>query len=907
MSKQETDGRLNPDDLLKEIKNQEADEGRGILKIFFGYAAGVGKTYAMLEDAHTAKKQGLDVVVGYIEPHTRPDTMALLEGLEVMPPLEVVYKGISLRDFDLDDALKRKPDLIIVDELAHTNAPGMRHPKRYSDIEELLDAGIDVYTTVNVQHVESLNDVVAATTEVVVQERVPDYIFDKAEQLELIDLEPEELIQRLHEGKIYKEKQAKKALSNFFVEDHLNALREISLRYTADQVNLDVEARKGDNSNRIKEHILVCISPSPTNANVIRTAARMASAFHGKFTALYVETPESKYFNASQKKTLTDNLKLAEKLGAGVSVTYSDDAPYQITEFARIAGITKIVTGRARRRKAIGGISIGKPTFVDRLIQFAPHIEVFVIPDSEARNIHKVGAKTSVHFQAKDFLKMAVFLAASVLIGLCFHRLGLREENIIMIFMLSVLLTANQTSGKLYGLISVGVSVLAFNFFFTDPRFSFETGKEYFVTYIVMLFAAFITSSLTSRARSQALASAINMHRTNILMDANSHLQQAETLDEIVYQSEKQLYRILQKPIVFYTAEAGIISNIYSYASEEENAVDETYIDANEQAVVNWVLKNKKQAGTGTETLPGAKGCYLPITSRNHQVLAVVGIILPDDDVLEEKSRSMLAALLGQICFALERYDMNLKKNESILQAERERFRANLLRSVSHDLRTPLTNISGSASSLLSTEFDVETKTRLTQGIYDDSIWLIDLVENLLSISKLDSDHVELRKEPQLVEELITEALDHVSRNAQNHIITVDVKEPLLMAEVDLTLVIQVLINLINNAIEYTQGGSEILIRAFRRSATVVMEVSDDGQGIPDEYKNSIFELFFTGDGTSGDSRRGMGLGLALCKSIVEVHGGEIRILDNEPSGAKFQFTLPLAEVKTSENFNLNC
>lgn len=900
------DGRPDPDELLNQINQSKVSEGRGRLKIFFGYAAGVGKTYTMLDDAHTAKKAGIDVIVGYIEPHTRPETLARLEGLEVLPTLKVPYKSMTLNEFDLDAALARKPDLILVDELAHTNADGMRHLKRYSDIEELLEAGIDVYTTVNVQHIESLNDIVASFTHIVVQERVPDYIFDQATQVELIDIEPNDLVQRLNEGKIYKETQAKKALCNFFTNDNLVALREISLRHTADRVNKELETNKINKSNnRIKtaEHILVCLSSSATNAKVIRTAARMASAFHANFTAIYVETPKTKYFSEARKKSLRENIKLAEDMGAKITNTYSDDIAYQISEYARVSGISKIVVGRSKRRRVLTGYKLN---LIDRLIHLAPEIEIFVIPDEFEKKPDAKLFENRFTFSVRDILKMIVIMSIATAIGLCFRAAGWSESNIIITYILGILLTANQTNGRLYGGAASLVGVLGFNFFFIEPRFTLNVySAEYLITFAIMLTASLITSTLTSKAKSQASASAINAYRTNILLDTNNHLQNADCLEEIIIESERHIYKVVRKPIVFYTIENNQISNIYSYQSEAEVAVDEKYIDKDEQAVVSWVLKNKKRAGISTDTLPGAKASYLPIMGQG-EVLAVLGVILLPGEQIENFERSLLAALLGQVGFALERYHINEMKNQSAMQAESERFRANLLRAVSHDLRTPLTTISGSASSLLLNEFDEETKRTLTKGIYNDSIWLINLVENLLSVSRIGKDGVSLKLEPQLIEEIITEALSHVSRDASDHMIKVDVKNKLLMVNVDVTLIVQAMINIIDNAIKYTNVGSMILITAIQRGKDVKVRIADNGKGISDLNKKSIFDMFFTANGNMGDNRRGLGLGLALCKSIIDAHGGEIYVMDNKPVGTIFEFTLPLAEVKNNEDFNIN-
>lgn len=885
-------------------------DGRGELKIFFSYAAGAGKTYAMLEDARAVRKSGTDVVVGFIDPHTRPETMALLEGMELLPAL----KGADGAEFDLDAALNRKPELILVDELAHTNAKGLRHTKRYSDIEELLNAGINVYTTVNVQHVESLNDLVASITRVTVQERVPDSIFDQARQLELVDIEPEELLQRLREGKVCKANQADSSLAPFFTVDNLVALREISLRYTADQVNQELEtiknSRPGGSRYQVNEHILVCVGPSPTSKKVIRTAARMASAFHGGFTAMYVETPDSQDLTQDDKRQIQENLRLAEMLGAKLVTTYSDDIPYQIVEFARVSGISKLVIGR-QQRTGVNHLLTGRGGFVDRILALAPDLELFVIPAESGGKKHrserKIRLTKKIVFSVKDFCKMAIIMTATVAAGLLFQSMGLREANIITIFLLGVLITANQTQGRLYGVIASLAGVLLFNYFFISPRFSLYANAEYLVTFLVMLAAALITSALTSRARSQAVASALNVYRTDILLDASSRLQHAETLDDIVIEAERQIYKIVKKPVIFYTVEDHGIGNIYSYDSEREQPVNELYLDRDEQAVAAWVIRNKKRAGKRTDTLPGAKAYYIPVEDGHNEVLAVVGLVLDDAVPLEDMERSLLAALLSQIAFALETYYSDREKRETEVEAERERFRANLLRSISHDLRTPLTSISGSASSLLSTDFDAETRKKLTRGIYEDSIWLIDLVENLLSISRFEGDNIQPRKEPQLLEEVIEEALNHITRKSIEHKISVDVEDPLLMAEADVTLIVQVLVNLINNAVEYTPRGSRIAIRAFPKNGKVAVQVADDGSGVPDSEKEAVFQMFYTGGrGAKSDSRRGMGLGLALCKSIVEAHEGTICVKDNVPCGAIFEFTLPQVEVKNYENFNFN-
>ena len=460
------ESRHNPEQLLKAIQADEENRNKGHLKIFFGYAAGVGKTYAMLEAAHMAKQQGIDVVAGYIEPHSRPKTAALLNGLEVLPTREVLYNGMIRNEFDIDMALKRKPQLILVDELAHTNAEGCRHAKRYQDIKELLNAGIDVYTTVNVQHIESLCDTVSSITEIVVQERIPDSLFDNADQVELIDIEPQDLIDRLNTGNVYRQTQAKQAVENFFTIENLTALREIALRRCADRVNILTEnARiKNHGDYHTDEHILVCLSSSPSNAKIIRTAARMASAFKGKFTALFVETPDFSVMSEENIKRLRSNVRLAEQLGAKIETVYGEDIPFQIAEFARLSGVSKIVIGRSSATKRH---LLSKPTLTEKLIDYAPNLDVHIIPDtvSNAAVYQLRGGRKKNHivFSATDTLKSTAILILSSLVGMIFHNLGFGEANIITVFVLGVLVTAVITKHQVYSLISSIVSVLIFN------------------------------------------------------------------------------------------------------------------------------------------------------------------------------------------------------------------------------------------------------------------------------------------------------------------------------------------------------------------------------------------------------------------------------------------------------------
>ena len=498
------DQRPDPQQLLHTIQ-QEQDRGHsGKLKIFFGYAAGVGKTYTMLEAAHQAKAAGRDVVAGYVERHLRPDTLALLDGLEQLPCREILYKGVTLKEFDLDAALARRPELILVDELAHSNAPGCRHLKRYQDVEELLRAGIDVYTTVNVQHLESLNDLVASITGVAVSERIPDRVFDSADQVELVDIEPADLITRLQQGKVYREGQAERALDNFFSLENLAALREIALRRTADRLNRTAQKAGNEAAARAGEHILICLSSAPSNAKVIRTAARMAEAFHSGFTALFVETPETKELKGENLKRLRDNLRLAEQMGAQIATVYGEDPAVQIAEYARVSGVTKIVLGRTNHRQ---GLLLRGKSLADRLTGLAGNLEIYIIPDTQPlfRRKQFLFHRPEPWFSWKDLLKTLLVTVIATLIGEAFFAWGLRDANIIMIYILGVLVTAVWTRGHVYGALASLLSVVAFNYFFTLPRFTLEaTDPDYPVTFLIMLAASVLSSTLATRVKKQA-------------------------------------------------------------------------------------------------------------------------------------------------------------------------------------------------------------------------------------------------------------------------------------------------------------------------------------------------------------------------------------------------------------------
>lgn len=873
---------------------------KGGLKIFFGYAAGVGKTYAMLEAAHQAQKRGADVVVGYIERHTRPDTLALLEGLEQLPEKIVEYKGITLKELDLDAALQRRPNILLVDELAHSNAAGCRHAKRYQDVEELLRAGISVYTTVNVQHLESLNDLVASITHISVSERIPDSVFDSADQVELVDIEPDDLILRLQSGKVYQKQQASRALDHFFTKDNLAALREIALRRTADQLSKKAQKAENETAAKAGEHILTCLSSAPSNAKVIRTAARMAEAFHSGFTALFVETADTKELRGENLKRLRDNMRLAEQLGARIATVYGEDPAVQIAEYAKVSGVTKIVLGRTNHHASP---LMKSKTLVDRLTSRMEDVDVYIIPDVQPlyKKKRALFHKPEQGFNWKDFGKSILLIIAATGTGFLFYELGLREANIIIVYLLGVLLTAVWTNGYFYGILVSLLSVVSFNFFFTIPRFSLTAlDPNYPVTFLVMLLASCLSCSLATRVKRQARQSAQRAYYMELLMSSNQKMQQGQNEQEIIQIAASQLQSLLDRPILYALLEKDRqIRFRVVPASETEQVMGR--ITPEELGVADWVAKNDKHAGATTNTLSDAQNLYLSVRG-NQEVMAVVGIPAKFYLPLDAFEKNLMIAILDECGLILERRKLRAEKQTAELETQREQLRANLLRAISHDLRTPLTGISGNAGMLMEKSFslDESKKQEMYRSIYDDSMWLVNLTENLLSITRIENGTMPLRQNAELIDDIFHEALSHVDRRAMEHEIHVELADDMLMANMDARLIIQVIINIVNNAIKYTPEGSQICLSAKREKRMVRIEIADNGSGISDAVKRRLFDMFYTANagGAGADSRRGLGLGLSLCKSIVEAHGGSITVRDNQPHGAVFSFTLPLEEVK---------
>ena len=901
------DTRPSPEELLTRMKQNEVDRNTGKLKIFLGYAAGVGKTYAMLEAAQQAKSLGTDVVVGYIEQHPRPETTALLEGLDRIPAREISYKGKIFKELDIDAIIKRNPELVLIDELAHTNVPTMRHIKRFGDVEELLARGINVYTTVNIQHIESLHDLVEEITGVKVREHIPDYIIDQAAHIKLVDIEPDELIERLNQGKIYHPKQAEKALKLFFRKENLVALREVALRRAADTIfhHKTQQKKSVDPCIHVEEHILVGISSSPTNAKVIRTAARLAHALHGKFTALYVQRIDKNESNTAYPQRLQQHIKLTEQLGGHVVIVQENDVAEAIANYAQISGVTELVIGRTAMKKKWRGpySKIG-----DKINDYMPNLSIHIVPDEENEPIRFSGVMPQIQLEWLDILKTVIVFGCVSLIGLFFFANGLKESNIITIYILGVLIIATWTNGWIMSIISSLMAVLTFNFLFTEPRFSFEAYRpDYLMTFIIMFLSGFITSSLTRKVKAQAVAAVRKSYRMEVLLETNRKLQHAKSVNEIINEGMSQIIKLVERPAVFFKIDNSLIVNSVFFKTNsmtdlENKEIATLFDNASERGVVTWAASNLHIAGMTTDIFPEAQAYYLPIVSGG-DVKGIIGIALSKEYPLPEFERHILHAIINDFSFAIDKWYLQKINQEVAREAELEQMRADLLRAISHDLRTPLTSISGNADILLTNgeRINNREKEQLYQDIYNNSKWLVQMVENLLAVSRLEDGHFALEMQPELVEDVIQEALQHSVPLNNTHKISYHIVPELLFAQMDARLIIQVIINIIDNALTYTPSGSEITLKVVEGHNDINFSIIDNGPGIEDSLKTKLFNPFITGKEQRTDSRRGLGLGLALCQTILKLHGSELTVMDNDPTGTIFSFPLKKGAINFNE------
>lgn len=893
--------RPNPDELLARVQATAIRQSRGKLKIFFGATAGVGKTYAMLEAARERQAEGIDVVVGYAETHGRKETEMLLVGLEIIPRRPVAYRGTTLYEFDIDAALARHPELILIDELAHTNAPGSRHAKRWQDVTDLLDAGITVYTTLNVQHLESLNDIVAQITGVLVRETLPDSILEQADEVEIIDLSPEDLLQRLREGKVYVPQQAEQAARNFFRKGNLIALRELALRHIADRVDAQMEDYRRDHAIRepwpATMRILVGISSGPTAARLVRAARRMATALRASWIVAYVETPNTLRRSEAERDQLIQTLRLAEQLGAETLTLSGSNAADTLLAYARERNISKIVIGKPeqpRWRDLLFG------SVADNLIRRSGVIDISILSgdfgDTETR-LHTVLTPSS---SWQGYLWAPAIVLASTGLTLLIDQGDLGEANLIMIYLLGVLAVALR-GGRGPSVMATVLSVIAFNFFFVEPRYSFAVSDtRYLITFAVMLLVGLVVSTLMVRFRWQANAARTRERRTAALYALSRELANTRELVSLLYVAVQHIHAIFDSQVVVLLPVGdgriqpwGMISGWARLVATQQVFAP----NPSEQAVAQWVFDHHTLAGLGTHTLPSSEAVYLPLLGAQRTV-GVLGV-RPDDArrLRAPEQLHLLETFANQIALAIERAQLADEAQQAQIQIATERLRNSLLSSVSHDLRTPLATITGAASSLLTAAPTLEPNARheLAQAIYSEAERLSRLVSNLLEMTRLEAGIIQLQKEWQPIEELVGAALNRLDAQLNQRALSTQLAPDLPLIAIDGVLIEQVLINLIENVIKHTPAGSPIEISAIAHADGVLISIADRGPGLPPGDEQRIFEKFYRSP--SVGMSRGVGLGLTICKGIVEAHGGRIWAENRPGGGTVVRFSLPVGGV----------
>jgi two-component system sensor histidine kinase KdpD len=881
-----TEHRPDPETLLARAKEEEARRSQGRLKLFFGAAAGVGKTYAMLEAASELRASGVDVVIGRVETHGRPETAALLEGLDVLSPRLVPHRGTILQEFDLDAALGRHPAVILVDELAHSNAPGSRHAKRWQDVLELLDAGITVYTALNVQHVESLNDLVAAITGITVRETVPDSVLERADLIELVDLPPDDLLKRLEEGKVYVPQQAREAIHNFFRKGNLIALRELALRRTADRVDAQMRAYMRDHAIErtwpVAERLLVCVGPSPFSPKLVRAGCRLADQLGAKWIVAYVETPAHARLPEADRDRIAQTLRLAEQLGAEAVTLSGDTMSEEILAYARARNVSRIVLGKPARslwrRILLGSV-------VDALVRGSGEIDIHVISGEgqpAPARMPRLAAPTPDRAEYGLAAAMVAF-CTGIAWGI-FPHVGL--SNLIMVYLLGVVAVATRTGRGPTVLASV-LSVAVFDFFFVPPYLSFAVSDaEYLITFTVMLIVALVISGLTVRIRAQADAARQRERRIAALYAMSRELAGTRGVASLLEIALRHVGEVFAGQMaILLPEESGRLRVRHARPPELP-------MDASEVAVAQWVLDHRERAGLGTATLPGARALYLPLLASQGAV-GVLGMRPANPRALEgPESLHQLETFASQTALAIERAQLAEKAQRAEVQAEGERLRNALLSSVSHDLRTPLATIIGASSGLVEEGDDLDPATRrdLARSIQQEAERLDRLVDNLLEMTRLESGAVAIRKEPQPLDGILGAALKRLEGPLRDRPLEIRLPPDLPLVPIDAQLIEQLFLNLLDNAVRYTPPGSPIDIQASVLPSTVVVELADRGPGFGPGEEKRIFDKFYRGRPAGV---HGVGLGLAICRAIVEAHGGAISAANRPGGGALFRFTLP--------------
>jgi two-component system, OmpR family, sensor histidine kinase KdpD len=880
---QDAEIRPSPDALLTQAKR----EGRGQLKVFLGAAPGVGKTWAMLDDAHRKRAEGVDVVAALIETHGRAETQAKLAGLPQLPRKPVIHKGRALTEMDLDGLLARKPALALIDELAHTNAHGSRHDKRWQDVEEVLAAGIDVYTTLNIQHIETLNETVARITGVRVRETVPDGALEMADEIELIDLPPDELVDRLKQGKVYPADQAARALGSFFVKGNLTALRELAMRAAADRV--DAQLREHMAANAIagpwptQERILVCINESPAAREAIRVAKRSADRARADWIALNVAQTRMEALPEADKDRLAGSLRLAERLGAELATLEAErDVAEAILIYARDRNVRRIVIGRPRPRPFFARLTT--EDVATEILQRSGPFEVTIASEPDEKPVAGGLRLPNLGGEPRAWVEAALAVAVASSCSWAADRL-FPVASLSVIYMTAVVVVASRR-GLGPALAAAVLGFLAYNFLFTEPRFTFHVSQQgELLTLGLFLAASLITGNLAARLRARVEAQAAIADRTNKLFDFSRRVAAAATADDVVWASVSHVATTLRCEAVLLMPRGADLRVVGGFPPEDR-------LEVRDQSAAQFAWEKGEPAGRGSDTLPTARWFFLPLVAGERR-LGVLGIAYADDRQLARTDRRLLDALIDQIALALERLRLTEDLASTQLATETDRLRTALLNSVSHDLRTPLVTIIGAAGHLADTDLPPDSRRDLAENIRDEGERLDRYVQNLLDMTRLGHGALKPRRAPQDVAEIVGGARSRMQAVLRAHDLRMDLATGLPMIIADRVLLEQVLVNILDNAAKYAPEGTEITIAARLEGVRVEISVTDRGPGIPAADQARIFDMFYRVEG--GDRQRaGTGLGLAICKGLIEAMGGTIRAEAGWPNGTGTRIVMAL-------------
>lgn len=885
-----TDERPDPDHLLAEIKKEEIAAQRGKLKIFIGACAGVGKTYAMLNAAQQRLAEGIDVIIGVVETHGRSDTLKLLEKLPILPLHKIEYREKSLLEFDIDAALQRAPQLIIIDELAHTNIEGSRHAKRWQDVDELLANGMDVYTTLNVQHLESLNDVVGSITGIRIWETVPDRFFDNADDVTLVDLPPDELLERLKEGKVYVPEQVEQATRNFFRKGNLIALRELALRRTADRVDSQMRAYRADhaiaNVWQTRERIIACIGPGLMGNKLVRSAARLANELKADWLAVYVETPALQRLSKADRQRILDHLKLAEELGAETATLAGSDLIATLIAYAQSRNASKLVVGRSTD---LPWYQHWRPRFIDVLARFTPDIDIYMVIGNG------ISAPVKRREREPSTTKWWNYAWATIACGITaiLAALLLRifdPSNIVMVFLLAVV-GISIRFGRGPGAWAAALSVLLFDFFFVAPRFSFSVSDvQYLFTFALMLLIALIIGQLAAKLRFEATIANIRERRAQALATLSKELSGALTVEQVVEIANRHVSG------TFNAAVALLLPSSQEKTKVAGTSSSRPVIDT---AVAQWVYDHQLPAGLGTHTLSAALSHYLPLNAP----MRIRGVlVLQVNDLLmlnEPEEKRLLDTFAAQIVLALERVHYVEVAQDALVSMEGERLRNSLLSAISHDLRTPLTALVGLASTLAGSNLPENSQKELALAIQNEAQQMTELVTNLLDMARLQAGGMKLKRDWQSMEEIVGSACTQLHRVMATKKLVISIPPNLPLCECDPILIQRVIVNLLDNAAKFTPASSTISVSAVAGNNEMMIVIEDNGPGLPASQETRVFDKFARGEIES--NKPGVGLGLALCKAIVEAHGGNISAENRASGGARFIVTLPLGVAPMPE------